>query len=115
MLFIPNLSCTVTKHGGLDLYGQPLPGVSYKEKCAIVKIANKILPTSVRADSSASRGAAQEMIVDAELLLVATTKAQLNDFVDVSGFKLRVVGKFPRYSVTGKLDHYQLLCNIWES
>lgn len=114
MLFIPNLKCVITKHNGLDIFGQPQPGTEYKEKCAIVKLITKTAPTPIRADASASRGAAREQIADGELLFVATTKVDIDDFVKVADVTLRVIGKYPRYSLSGKLDHFQILCNIWE-
>ncbi|CAB4122123.1 hypothetical protein UFOVP26_83 [uncultured Caudovirales phage] len=114
MLFIPNLRCTVTKHSGLDIYGQPKVGITYKEKCAIVKLITTTAPTPIRADASASRGSAREQVADAELLFVATTKVDIDDFIVVAGVNLRAIGKFPRYSLSGNLDHYQILCNIWE-
>jgi hypothetical protein len=114
MLFIPNLKCTVTKHAGLDIYGQPKVGIIYREKCAIVKLITTTDVTPIRADASASRGSARERLADAELLFLATTKADVDDFVAVAGVNLRVIGKFPRYSISGNLDHYQITCDIWE-
>lgn len=114
MLLIPNIRCVVTKHAGLDIYGQPQSGAVYKEKCAIVKLITKTAPTPIRADASASRGAAREQIADAELLFASTTQVDIDDFIVVSGVTLRAIGKFPRHSLSGKLDHYQILCNIWE-
>lgn len=114
MLFIPNLNCIVTKRDGFDLYGQPIVGVSKKEKCAIVKLITKTDKTPIRADASASRGTAMEQIADAVILVPHYSSAEVSDMLEVSGVKLRVTGKFPRHSISGNLDHYQLICNIWE-
>lgn len=71
------------------------------------------MKSSIRADSSASRGNAHEMEDDAIILLTKTTKANINDVLVVVGQELKITAKIPRYDVQGNLDHYQISGMIW--
>lgn len=113
-MFKPNIDCKVHRSSGqADVYGQPKPTTVVLERCAIINLNMKSLKTTVRADSSASRGAASEEVLDALLLMVKTTKTQIDDVVEVAGVKIRVTKKFPRYSLPGRLDHYEIGGMIW--
>jgi hypothetical protein len=113
MLFIPNLHCTIYPQTGLDLYGKPVFGDPIKEKCAIVKLDVVAMKTTVRADSSASRGAADELTSMARILFTNTSKVQIGDKIIVAGQDLKVLSKFPRYSIDGEFDHWQVDAGIW--
>lgn len=113
-MFIANVDCTIAPHAGNDVYGKPKHGAPVKARCAMVKMAYDEKKTSVRADSSASRGNAEEIVADARLLFIKTTVIQMDDLVTVAGYQLRVIGVFPRYTVQGRLDHWQVDCSIWK-
>lgn len=107
------VKCTVTKRGRRDVYGQESPGESFTEKCAVVKLKEVSKHTTVRVDSGATRAAADEMTLDAVLLMMRDTKVEVDDFVDIAGAsRMRVISKRPRYSVGGKLDHLEVGCEI---
>jgi hypothetical protein len=112
-LFSPNLDCTIRRVIGRDVYADEILSAAFRARCAIVKLEISVLPTSVRADSAASRGAAEEFIGTARLLLPATVQISPQDQIEVSGYKLRVTSIFPRHSLQGKLDHYEINCGIW--
>lgn len=113
-MFKPNIVCKIYRSSGqTDVYGQPKPSTIVMERCSIIDLNMKSLKTTVRADSSASRGAASEEILDALLLMTKTTKAQIEDVVEVAGVKIRITKKFPRHDIGGKLNHYEVGGMIW--
>jgi hypothetical protein len=113
-MFRPNQSCTIkVSSGKTDVYGQPLPATSYPERCAVVKLDIKSVKSSIRADSSASRGNAREVESDAVILLSKNTRANIDDIILVAGNTLRIMSKFPRFSVSGVLDHHEITATIW--
>jgi hypothetical protein len=113
-MFLPNLTCTITSKGTRDIYGQEVVGASHTERCAIVKLVKESFHTTVRADSSASRGHGDEFRVDCVILLTKTTKVKIDDKLTVAGVSIRVKSVFPRVNVNGTLDHYQVEGELWE-
>jgi hypothetical protein len=113
-MFRPNKTCYVTVASGrTDVYGQPLAATKVREQCAVVRLLTTNMKSAVRADSSASRGNAKELVSDSLILLAATTVAGIDDLIEVSGAKLRILSKHPRYSVGGTLDHYEITASVW--
>lgn len=113
-MFRPNLDCVLSRSSGkTDVYGQPLPATKVKERCAVITMNLKNEKSSVRADSSASRGAARELQADALILMGRNSKVAIDDVVEVEGIKIRVVGKFPRRNLNGQLDHYEVAGTYW--
>lgn len=104
----PQIQARLYVHTGTDLYGEP----SYRGPRVIgvgvvrLHMGSKI--TSVRADSSATRGGSSEQIADAVLLFEAKDAPNLSDRVEVSGFRLKVIGFQPRYDLMGNLAHWQV-------
>lgn len=114
MPFIPNLDAVVTQSGGFDRYGQRKPGNSVKLRIAVVTLRARRDRTSVRTDSSASRGAAAEVEADVRLLFPAIFKPTIGDTVEVAGEKVRVTSIFPRFAISGVIDHYQVDADYWQ-
>lgn len=113
-MFIPNLDCIViTSSGNTDVYGKPILGTRYKERCAIVKLNTRDKKTAIRADSSASRGAGHELVMDAILIMTKNTKAQMDDVIVVSGQKIKIVGVYPLHDINGVMDHYRVEGMSW--
>lgn len=113
-MFRPNLDCRLQlASGDTDGYGQPLPSRYVKERCAIVKLVVANEKSSVRADSSASRGNASEAQAVSIILLQPTTQAQHDDIIEVAGYKLRISSMFPQHDVNGRLDHYEIQATMW--
>jgi hypothetical protein len=100
---------------GTDVYGMPNPVKAVVEKCAIVKMVIVNEKSSVRADTSASRGNARELEANAIILLTKDTKANIDDAIIVGGNRLRIISMFPRYDLQGVLDHHEITCAYWIS
>lgn len=113
-MFRPNLTCTIISASGrTDVYGQPITSTRVKERCAVVKLITKNQKTAIRADSSASRGAARETVADSLILLASRTKAQIDDLIEIQGQTLRIMSMHPRFNVAGNLDHYEITASHW--
>ena len=106
--------CLISKKTSVDLYGQEshLPAVS--ERCSIVKCRKYEQHTTVRADSSSSRGFANEFLSQNKILLLPATIASFDDKLTVANIVIRVTSLTPMYDVWGKLDHYELVGESWE-
>lgn len=112
---MPNLSCTISSYGEeMDRYGQPVIAAPRSARCAIVTLRASSEKTTVRADSSASRGSARETVVDARLLFLPIEAVQVNDVVVVAGISVRVIGVFPRFDIGGRHDHDEVDGALWE-
>jgi len=114
-MFRPNLWCHVRRKTGRDLFGQAAFGNPIKVPCAVVHLQPKVEDTAVRADSSASRGVAEETVIQATLLFPVSFMPILDDIISISGLLLEVSFVEPRYRVTGMLDHYEVKCTLKES
>ena len=112
-MFRPNLDCRIQFVPGTDVYGQPKPTTYRKERCSVVKLVLSATKTPVRADSSASRGSAEEVQAESVILLQATTKVKIGDLIQVSGVTLKVAGMFPQHDAGGRLDHYEVNASVW--
>ena len=112
-MFRPNLKCVVVKSTKNDLYGMPQPGQRRSEGFAIIKLDVQNQKTNVRADTSASRGNANELEADAKFLLTATTVAEIDDLIEYGGMVFRVMSLFPRHNLRGVLDHFEAGCAYW--
>lgn len=98
---------------GSDIYGKRQYTAWRKVRTGVVKLTEVSDKTSVRTDASASRGSAQELKADARLLFPTSVVLNPGDRVRVHGMLLTVKSVFPRHSVTGHFDHWQVDCNIY--
>ena len=115
MPFIANTTCKIARRAGNDAYGQPVFGAWERAVCGIVKFDIASEKTSVRTDSSASRGNAREIQASVRLLFPTFHKVAIGDKIEMLDVRLRVVAAFPRLDVAGKLDHYQVDCEFLEA
>lgn len=109
----PQNLCQVRKKSGRDIYGQSTLAAPVTERCAIVKSRLESQHTTVRADASASRAYADEFVSQNKILLMPSTRAEIDDRLDVAGVSLRIKTKFPRFDVWGRLDHYEVTGEVW--
>lgn len=113
-MFRPNQVCYISVASGrTDVYGQSLAAKKVREQCAVVRLVTTNMKSAVRADSSASRGNAKELVGDSLILLTAMTAAGIDDLIEVSGGTFRILSMHPRYSVGGALDHYEVTASVW--
>jgi len=114
-MFRPNLSCVVYTNLSNDIYGKPSLSGAVNERCAIVSKTLSSVKSTLRADTSASRGNAREAHADVHILLTANTKAKINDVIEVSGTKIQVTKMEERRSLLGRVDHYEAIGIYWSS
>lgn len=107
-----NVPCKISTKVGTDVYGAPKFSAARASVCAIVKLVSKSQHTTVRADSGATRGHADEATADAVLLISKNIEPEFDSIVQVRGMKLRVFSIRHRMDVMGRLDHYEIRCEI---
>lgn len=112
-LFKPNLKCQLRRRIGTNVYAEEVLGDPVIVGCSIVNLKVFLEKSSVRADSSGSRGSAQEQIADGVLLFLPSAKVGIDDQILLNGWKLRVIGLEPRFSLAGVLDHYEATVTVW--
>lgn len=108
-----NQDCIIRKLTSLDVYGQSVLGAPKKERCAVVKLRKELQHTTVRADSSQSRGHGDEFVATNKILLDSKTAGVLGDQLTVNGYQVRIMSADPRFDASGKLDHYEVTGELW--
>jgi hypothetical protein len=106
-MFRPNVTGLLHRLTGTDLYMRESFAAPVKCPAAAVNLKVKTDKTSVRADSSASRGQADEVISDARVLIVAYMKPANGDKFEFDGVSYKIVSTHVRRTVAGKVDHYE--------
>lgn len=115
-MFRPNVRCVVTRlEAKYTLYGEQKEERSWPAKCGVVKLRLIDQQTTVRADSSASRGFAEEDAVEARLMFLPAADVAEGDVIEVAGRKVKVTIIHPRFSITGALSHKEVDCTAWQS
>lgn len=106
----PNKACLLYKQGRFNAYGQLILNDPIKVKCSVVKLRTASEKSAVRADSSGSRGAANEGSADC-LVLMIDNRVELDDAVEVNKIRFRVTDIQPMFDVHGKFDHFEVRGN----
>lgn len=86
-------------------------GEPFVEGCELISYRVGADKTSVRADSSASRGRAEHIEAKVRLMLEPFTQAKIGDRLELlsrEGEILKIDEIFPRYGAFGEIDHYQV-------
>ncbi len=119
MRFRGNIPCELSQPAGFTSRGEALFSAPIRTRCSIVKLDVGTDKTTVRADSSATRGSAREMLADAKVLLEVSAKPQIEARLVLIDFGVdavyRIVGIFPRHDLLGKLDHYEVTVDLLEA
>lgn len=114
MSFFPNNVGILRRNLGTNLYGESAGlGPDIACECGVVRLVATSQKTTVRADSSATRGAADEIVHQSKILFTTTVFPVIGDQLSIGGFVLRCVERHPRYSVLGALDHYECDFEVW--
>lgn len=119
----PRSPCSIRREtGGFDRYGRPQHSSNrVNTKCAIVWLKDNASETSVRADSSASRGRAEEKIYESRLLFKPTEDILPGDLIAIrlQGSPIEIVVEalsvWRRPDVNGVIHHIQVEGNRWAS
>ena len=109
------IRCTVTKVMHAEPFAQLTIGETSEEPCVVLKLPGDDRDVSARIGSSPERPTTPPQREDAVLLLRATTKADINDLIEVAGLRLKVVATSPSYDAVGKLAHHVVQAVICEA
>lgn len=112
-MYRPNQNCVIRAADTNDVFGQPVPGPKKKERCAIITHLISGKKTTVRTDSSASRGSAREIDASLVILLSPKTVANIESIVEVLGKRFRITSKETRLAISGRIDHYECRGDYW--
>lgn len=110
----PNVLCQMQKFTQYDQYGIPQFSVKKPVKCSVVRFKLQQEKTSVRADSSASRGRAEEMLYDVILLFPKNINIKSGDRVEIFDTILKAEDVETRLDINGRIDHFEVSLNQWE-
>ena len=108
------VDCLVSRPAGFNGFGQPIVGTPVKTKCAVVKHEIAAQQSTVRADSSSTKGHATEEIANFIGLFPTQYIIKLNDIVELYGVKFKVTSIEAKVSVMGKVDHNEVKGMIHE-
>lgn len=113
MSFIPNTTAKLSRLIGLNIHSEPTFMAPITVECGIVMLNSEARKTSVRADSSASRGTIEETVIVGKILFLPRAFPNVGDKLATQGMTLRCCAVHPRLAVTGLLDHYECQFEIW--
>lgn len=112
---VGNQSGKLTRKTGTSRRGEPLyADAAQTVRVDIVHLVGKIAPTSVRTDSSATRGNAEEMTAAAKILFQVAANPKRGDRFVIHGIVLRIETVEPRIDTFGKLDHWETTLVLWD-
>ena len=106
-MFRPNLNGYILFVSGRDLHGRETYSAPVPCPFAAIDLATRAQRTTVRADSSASRGAADETVSGARIMIVNYVAPRIGDRFTYGDAAWKIVMVHPRRSVFGGLDHYE--------
>lgn len=108
-MFFPNTRCDLySRRTAKDNFGRYTYAPKTSVPCSVIFLDVSVQKSSVRADTSGSRGQAEQFQGDAMLLFPKTLKLAEGDVIFKDDRWLEVVEVEPRRDVIGKLDHYQV-------
>lgn len=107
-MFQPNQIGKLHRLTGRDIHARPTYAEPIDCPFAPVNMNVRTDKTISRADSSASRGSADELIAKAKILVVPRIRPVFDDSFEFAGSHYRVASIHPRFTVTGALDHYEI-------
>lgn len=114
MSFIGTVPAELSRKTGNNRVGEPIYGETQSLRVGVVHLIRQIAKTSVRTDSSASRGNAEEKVATAKLLLPVSARPRNGDRLIVVEMKMRIENIEPRFDVFGDLDHYETTLVLWD-
>lgn len=116
----PKTTCWIIKNTTrYDGHGRAIHATRRKRtRCAVIKLYDEVEKTTVRADSSATRGRAEEMLADGRLLLLPNEDVATGDLIEVEvqggpNITLEIKRIFRRIDVGGRVHHIDLEGEIW--
>lgn len=107
-MFLPNNKGFLSRKNGTNAYGETSWSDPVEVECGVVHLNKKMDKTTVRTDSSATRGHAEEFLSDSKILFPAYVQIGLDDRFEIHGIVMVATSVEKRYAVTGDLDHYEV-------
>lgn len=105
-MFIPNNTALIYRRSDTaDRRGEYTYAKPVRVPCAVVDLNLEVQKTSVRADSSGSRGKAREETGGGRVLFPRYIKVREGDIIEVDDEVLEATSIFPRRNVLGVIDH----------
>jgi hypothetical protein len=115
-MFIANNTGTLARFSGYTLDGMPSFASGISVKCGLVRLAEVDQKTSVRTDSSASRGAGEETVIKyGKVLFPVSINPSTGDKFTIYGVSMRIMSVEPRVNVLGKQDHWECDLEVWSA
>lgn len=113
MSFRPNtVASLLRKNAKRDIHGKETFQAPVPLPCSVVILAERVIESSVRADSSASRGAADQEVLQTKILIPAHIAVKKGDVIRVLGRIVEIASVQPRNDVFGRLHHQEIGGNI---
>jgi hypothetical protein len=107
-MFFPNTRCDLYSRKAVkNNFGKYNYTAKVSVPCALVGFNVDVQKSSVRADTSGSRGQAEQEQGVAILLFSKNLKLKLGDVVFIDDHWLEVTEVYARRNVLGKLDHHE--------
>jgi hypothetical protein len=110
-MFTPNQIAPLMRKTGRNVDGEEIYADPVDIGLSVVNLATQSQKTSVRSDSSASRGQADEMVAERGKILTKETLG-VDDLVSIGGSVFRIKGTHPRYTVFGSFDHNEAFLEL---
>lgn len=108
-MFRPNQIGLLYKIDGYDVYAQEIMTAPVMTRFAVVDLNVGAIKTPVRADSSATRGSADEMVVErGKVLIEKKASFEIEDVFEFRGQQYKIASKHERFDVCGNLDHFEV-------
>lgn len=107
-MFEPNVVGKLSRLIGRDVHARPTYSDPVDCPCGIVNLNIGAEKTVVRADSSASRGSADEKSAQhAKILIASYVAVNIGDRFEFEGSAFTIKSKHVRRSITGAVDHFE--------
>lgn len=103
----------VYRKGGMNIYGESKYQFVRSTKVGVVNFTEGVVRSSVRADSSGSRGKADVETFNAVLIVPLAADVKLGDVLVMSGTKLLVASVERRWGLRGRPGHLEVGANVW--
>ncbi len=100
------VQCIITKATSVNHQAPSAFGEKSEEVCSVLKLPGDNTDISGNIGSSPDHPTVPPRREDAVLLLRITTKADVNDVIEVSGRRLKVIAIWPSYDDVGKLAYH---------
>lgn len=112
-MFIPNNKGQLQAFSGYNSTAEPQFAPAKSVLCGVVHLNKIVQKSTVRADSSGSRGSADEFVSISKILFPASVSIATGYKFRIAGLTLKATTVEPRYSVYGVIDHYEVDFEQW--